>query len=164
MKEWGAAPDILTFGCLALCCTNLKEAKRLIGDLKNFGSRLNVEIMTTFMKSAAYNKSPREMAAYLAIVEREDLTPNSRMLEVLETFYQTYRGWIRTKEAGGYVPYPVVLELRADLPHWRAFAASYRDWLSRTQADLVTDPWDQYRISKDVERDRMKLEAATRKK
>jgi len=34
MKEWGVAPDILTFGCLALCCTNLKEAARLISDLK----------------------------------------------------------------------------------------------------------------------------------
>jgi hypothetical protein len=34
MREWGAAPDILTFGCLALCCTSYKEAARLMADLK----------------------------------------------------------------------------------------------------------------------------------
>jgi hypothetical protein len=120
-----------------------------------FGSRLNVEIMTTFMRSAAYNKSPREMAAYLAIVKAEGITPNSRMVDVVERFYQKYRSWILTKETGGHVPYPVVLEMRADLPNWRAFSASYRDWLGRTAVDDLAagSPWDQYKISKDVERE-----------
>ncbi len=116
--------------------------------------------MTTFMRNAAYNKSPREMAAYLAIVKAEGITPNSRMLNVVEGFYQKYRGWILTKETGGHVPYPVVLEMRADLPNWRAFAASYRDWLGRTAVDdLAADsPWDQYKISKDVEREKRTVE------
>jgi len=122
--------------------------------LQAFGSRLNVEIMTTFMRNAAHNKSPREMAAYIAIVEAEGITPNRRMVEVVERFYQKYRGWILTKETGGRVPYPVVQEMRADLPNWRAFAASYRDWLGRTGVeDLAAGPWDQYRISKDVEKE-----------
>ena len=164
MKEWAVTPDILTFGCLALCCTNLRAANQLMADLKAFGSRLNVEIMTALMQKAAHNTSPKEMAAYLAVVEREGLTPNSRMLAVLEKFYQTYRGWIRDKEAGGYVPYPVVLEMRADLRHWRTFAASYRDWLARTPADLTSDPWDQYKISKDLEREGKKRQLAGRRK
>jgi hypothetical protein len=41
MREWGAAPDILTFGCLALCCTSYKEAARLMADLKARGCQRN---------------------------------------------------------------------------------------------------------------------------
>jgi hypothetical protein len=41
MREWGAAPDILTFGCLALCCTSYKEAARLMADLKARGCLRN---------------------------------------------------------------------------------------------------------------------------
>jgi hypothetical protein len=119
--------------------------------------------MATLMQNAAYNKSPREMEAYLAVVEREGITPHRQMLELLERFYQTYRGWIRAKEGGGYVPYPVVLEMRNDLRHWRAFASRYRDWLSRTTADLIDDPWDQYKISKDVEREQEKLKKRKQK-
>jgi hypothetical protein len=42
MREWGAAPDILTFGCLALCCTSYKEAARLMADLKARGCLRNL--------------------------------------------------------------------------------------------------------------------------
>ena len=44
------SPDILTFGCLAMCCTSLKEGTSLLSDMQAFGAKPNSEIMTALIK------------------------------------------------------------------------------------------------------------------
>lgn len=149
IQEDGLEPDIITFGCLAMCCRTRKDSLQLVKDIRNLGSRLNNVILSTLIGNARVRHSPRDVLLFMKIGEQEELVPNDNILDNIEKFYQTYRALILKKEKGGFVPYEVVKEMRNDQKDWREFCKFYKEWLARQNIDYPEHPWEQFRISKD---------------
>ena len=150
MTENDLSPDIMTFGSLARCCKDPKAVKSFLEDFKNLGGRLNKEILTTLISNMCVTHKPGTVGKLLKICVSEQISPDKKMIETVEKFYQNYRTLLVQKEKGGYVPYPVVLEIKKyNLSNWDNFVSLYKQWLAKVKPDLNDDPVAQYRTIKD---------------
>jgi len=150
MTENNLSPDIMTFGSLARCCKDPKAVRSFLEDFKDLGGRLNKEILTTLISNMCTIHRPGTVGKLLNICLREQISPDKKMIETVEKFYQNYRNFLILKEKGGYVPYPVVLEIKKyNLSNWENFVSLYKQWLAIVKPDLNEDPVAQYRSIKD---------------
>jgi len=145
MTENNLSPDIMTFGSLARCCKDPKAVRSFLEDFKDLGGRLNKEILTTLISNMCTTHRPGTVGKLLNICLREQISPDKKMIETVEKFYQNYRNFLILKEKGGYVPYPVVLEIKKyNLSNWENFVSLYKQWLAIVKPDLNEDPVAQY--------------------
>jgi len=153
MTEYHLSPDIMTFGSLARCCKDPKSVKSFLDDFESLEGRLNKEILTTLITNMCIALKPATVEKLLKICLREQISPDKRLIETVEKFYQKYRGFLILKEKGGFVPYPVVLEIKkSNLSNWESFVSYYKQWLAKVKPDLNEDPMLQYKTIKDEQR------------
>jgi len=155
----GLTPDVQTFASLALCCQDRKSGLKLLSDLASFGAKPNSAIMGTLIKGAITRHSVTDVHMYLERIKNERVLVEAPILKMVEKFYQTYRNFIKTKESGGYVPYPVVLEMKQDYANWRKFTRYYKEWLNVIKFETATNELDQYKTISDVEKEKQELDA-----
>eukprot|EP00088_Acartia_fossae_P004339 TRINITY_DN11855_c0_g1_i6.p1 TRINITY_DN11855_c0_g1~~TRINITY_DN11855_c0_g1_i6.p1 ORF type:complete len:678 (-),score=114.46 TRINITY_DN11855_c0_g1_i6:148-2181(-) len=152
MNEHGVTPDILTFGCIALCCNTRKEGLDLLRSIHEFGARPNREIMSSLITGAMRKLHLANVILYLEIMENEGITADKRLIAKMENFNSTYRKLIWDKDHGRKVPYLVNQESKDNYTNWRKFEKKYKTWLEGVSFDDVEDPTLQYRTTRDIQR------------
>ncbi len=176
--EHGVAPDLITFGVLALCCHSKEDMTQLLSDLNQRGLRPNMAILATLVKNACVKMNPGLVEFALRKVERSGLRPNPTLLRNLERFHGEYRQHVLVlereqqakaaaetqtktlvKETGGSASdhVPAIVRWERDVRNfagWERFRQYCADWLSRADLDSEAEahPWKQYVNERDLQR------------
>ena len=148
LYKHGLTPDVQTFGVLAMCCKEPKECMQFLSELESLGATLNNEILGALVSSLAYAHDPRGVMNLMKAGERQGLKPSPRFIQIVEKFFQHYRGMIKQKERGTRLPWRVEREAKSGWQNWTEFSHYYKQWLMRTKPDLTTDPMAQYESKK----------------
>jgi len=148
MYKHGLTPDVQTFGVLAMCCREPNECMQFLSDLESLGATLNNEILGALVSSLSYTKDPRGVMKLMKTGERQGLRPSPRFIQIVEKFFQNYRGLIKKHERGERLPWRVEREAKSGWKNWTEFSHYYKEWLMRTKPDLTSDPMAQYESKK----------------
>ena len=148
LLKHGLTPDVQTFGVLAMCCREPHECIQFLSDLESLGASLNNEILGALVHSLARTKDPRGVMNLMKAGERHGLRPSPRFIQIVEKFFQHYRGMIKKHDRGERLPWRVEREAKAGWENWIEFSHYYKEWLMRTNPDLTTDPMAQYESKK----------------
>lgn len=154
--EDGHSPSVQTFGCLAMCCHSTKMIKQFLATMTRQNVRPNMIILTTLMKNASFRKNPHDMVVLLQKLDQHSLTPDVKLLKVVDQFFQTYRAEVLAIERGSDAAASsassaaVTEEVNNGLPNWKEFCAYYKEWLAETKVEQPQHPWRQYVTDKDI--------------
>ena len=168
ISEFDLAPDIATFGCLAMTCFNDKLMFNLLKDMNNSGIKPNVQIITALLKSACYRCSFKGVEVMLDIMTKRNIKPTIQTITTLEHFYQTCRKIIISLERGDTKEKlnhstMIVKVLKDDLSKgsilWSRHLTIYTKWLEKTEIAYPSHPWKQFLTSKDIEKSKIGPEA-----
>jgi len=153
MHKHNISPDILTFGNLALTCKDWKSVKQFVDSLEEIGTRMNLEILTALVGNMAVNLNPWAVERLLRLGENHQLKPDKKMVQVVEKFYQKYRGHLLNQERGrGHVPSPVLIEVtKKGCKNWASFVEFYKRWLRESSVDFNEDILVQYETENKLE-------------
>ncbi|XP_037948799.1 pentatricopeptide repeat-containing protein 1, mitochondrial-like, partial [Teleopsis dalmanni] len=81
-------PDIVTYGVLALGCTNEEAARELIQQMHNNGIKMNVEILGAMLRQGCATKNFSYVMDIMQISLDENIKPNEIFLRHLHNFYK----------------------------------------------------------------------------
>lgn len=164
ISEFDLAPDIATFGCLAMTCSNDKLMFNLLKDMNISGIKPNVQIITALLKSACYRCSFKGVEVMLDIMTKRNIKPTIQTITTLEHFYQTCRKIIISLDRGDINEKlnhstMIVKVLKDDLSKgsslWSRHLTMYTSWLEKTEIDYPSHPWKQFLTSKDIEKSKI---------
>ena len=168
ISEFDLAPDIATFGCLAMTCSNDKLMFNLLKDMNTSGIKPNVQIITALLKSACHRCSFKGVEVMLDIMTKRNIKPTIQTIITLEHFYQTCRKIIILLDRGDSKEKldhssTIVKVLKDDLSKgsssWSRHLTLYTKWLEKTEIDYPSHPWKQFLTSKDIEKSKIGPEA-----
>ena len=163
MGEFDLAPDIATYGCLAVACTNDRMSKKLLQDMHASRLRPNVQIITSLIRNAAYRFSLSEVLRLLHQMSINQIQPDIKTLKTLERFYHKYQDLHVRIEKYGYSENAfkykklrlnagaVYEDLRHGSPAWKNYIKNYKIWLQKTEVECPSHPWKQFLTSRDIE-------------
>ena len=166
--EFDLAPDIATFGCLAMTCSNDKLMFNLLKDMNSSGIKPNVQIITALLRSASKRCSFKSVEVMLDIMTKRNIKPTIQTITTLENFYQTCRKIIISLDRGDTKEkldhsLVIVKVLKDDLSKgsssWSRYLTTYTKWLEKTEIDYPSHPWKQFLTSKDIEKSKTGTEA-----
>ncbi|KAG7205378.1 hypothetical protein KM043_007374 [Ampulex compressa] len=80
------APDIITFGVLALSCVKRKQALEVIEGMEAIGYKPNTIIMGTFIKKACVRKNFDYALHMMKYMSKNHIKPTERTLNTLDQF------------------------------------------------------------------------------
>ena len=169
INEFDLAPDIATFGCLALTCNNNLLSTQLLNDLKETGIKPNIEILTALLGNACHRCAFLHIEMLLNTMSKLKVKPNLLTTETLEKFYHKCQNLVillekdnvgeieKLKSTGKWKSqdhWRVKIlqdDLKADSVKWRRYVNQYKIWLQKTEIDYPNHPWKQFLTSKDLE-------------
>ena len=162
IKNFDLAPDIATFGCLAMTCRNDVSSKRLLKDMHTSGIRPNIQIITALLSNACYRCSFEHIEMLLSLLTANGVVPNIKTIQILERFYFTCRELIVSLEKYGVdgtdhlrsmKRHVTILheDIESGNPGWKRYIEVYRAWLEKSQIEYPTHPWKQFLTFKDLE-------------
>ena len=143
MVEAGLNPDIVTFGCLALCCDKQSKINQMLQDMKTYEVVPNCQIMTSLIFNC---KSPRIMLRILKITSNLNVEVDEKMMQQIEKFRVKYQAKVRQFEVKGSSPNGGKVDLEA----WTEFCDYYSNWLRKTEVSITKDPWLQFKTKRDL--------------
>ena len=162
MNDFDVAPDIATFGCLAMTCNSDKLSLKLLKDMNTNGIKPNVQIVTALLNNACRRYSFSNVHILLNVMSRENIHPTKQTIATLEHFYAKCREMIVTIDKSkdsdtkglneSFFGYKI---LKEDIDNgsklWRKHVIVYTKWLERTEIEYPSHPWKQFLTSKDIE-------------
>ena len=163
MAEYRVAPDILTYGGLAMCTRESgRHIYNFLADLKRLGVALNVEIASQLVGNAVHLMNGNAVAAVLKMCKEQNVKPNRRMLKKLDGFNEKIRDQVLLleKTSGETVESllkrrkihtSVVNDMKKGFPAYRNFRETYLNWLRE-------HPWRQFLSERDLERSKKNVE------
>ncbi|KAG8183529.1 hypothetical protein JTE90_003877 [Oedothorax gibbosus] len=143
INKWSLTPDIITYGSLALGCTNFQKAKVFISDMRKLGLCPNTIIVGSLLSGACTALDFDYMENVLELMEEEGIKPNDRMLQRLETTVKTIRKNIYDMEHGRTVP--SIYEKEGFAERYKEFCQTYEQWLKNIKYDKEEHVWEQYK-------------------
>lgn len=143
IQERALKPDVVTFGVLALGCTNQKEAKELLQCMEDMKCRPNVEIMGALLKQGHYQKDWFYVLNMLKVMKEQQIKPNIMILKNIEFAIDKARK-IELKVERGMEIHSRFKEDRYK-DSFRKFMYFYKDWLKEMDLDYCDDPFIGYR-------------------
>ena len=161
INDFDLAPDIATFGCLAMTCNSDKTTFKLLKDMHEYGIKPNVQIVTALLRSACKRYSFQNIEVLLSILSRENIKPTIKTITTLEHYYQKCRGLIVQLDSKKELAkvdenFIGVKVLKNDTNNgsklWRRHVTIYSTWLKKTEIDYPSHPWKQFLTSKDLEK------------
>ena len=151
-----AAPDIVTYGVLALCARTPPQIRSLVDDIRRSGIGINNEIATALIRNAYFSSSPNVAAFIIDVCDNEQLKPNERLLLALEKFNVDFRAKVLRAEKGETekLHKNITQDMNEGFPRWRRFRSTYEQWLKKAQVDEQESehPWKQFITPHDVKR------------
>lgn len=161
INDFDLAPDIATFGCLAMTCNSDKTTFKLLKDMHEYGIKPNVQIITALLRTACKRYSFKNIEVLLSILSRENIKPTIKTITTLEHYYQKCRGLIVQLDSKKELAkvdenFIGVKVLKNDINNgsnlWRRHVTIYSTWLKKTEIDYPSHPWKQFLTSKDLEK------------
>ncbi|KAK7862344.1 hypothetical protein R5R35_011572 [Gryllus longicercus] len=127
MQEEKLLPDIVTFGVLALSCTNVQEARDLIRNMKQAGYRLNQEILGAMLKQGCLRHDFKYVLKMLYLTKEEDIKPSPLFMDNIERLISSSRDILRKMRNGEDIPH--VLQKKPFKQEFTIFMNKYENWL-----------------------------------
>ena len=149
-EELELTPNIMTYGALARCCKDPATVMNFVKDFNILGLKLYTEIMDTLISSMAVKRQVETVEKLLKICVQHNVKVNTKLLNTVERFYQTYRKFVRDYEMGDKVPPNVYRDAMNEWKWWISFVDYYKVWLVQVKPDLSSNNLDQYKTIKDV--------------
>ncbi|KAL9912201.1 pentatricopeptide repeat-containing protein 1, mitochondrial [Glossina fuscipes fuscipes] len=104
IKTAGLKPDIVTYGVLALGCTNEETSRELLRQMNDNEIRMNIEILGAMLRQGCEHNSFPYVCEIMQISLDENVKPNPLFLRHLDNFYikcaraiDARRPWTKTK-------------------------------------------------------------------
>lgn len=143
--EEGIFLNLRTFGCLAMGCTTLPKAKRLLQSIDEAGLEPNIEIFGLFAYKSALDFEYKE--ALLGMLKKRNLYPNVIFLQHLERSIQSARKKILKMERNEIVDdYFKSEKFKSSFEN---FMMIYSKWLKSIGFDKPEHPWKDFRHPKE---------------
>ncbi|KAK9502591.1 hypothetical protein O3M35_011337 [Rhynocoris fuscipes] len=145
IREEQFTPNIVTFGVLALGCTNFKSTKTLLSDLKSFGLRLNVEILGTLLNSACRNWDFKTINFLVKLLIKTKIKPNLKFIQHLDNLNEEISKHIQIKNEGR-----TAYNNKLDFSNIDNELEDFKQLITHVKSLEVEDaskfhPWDQFR-------------------
>ncbi|GAB1604711.1 pentatricopeptide repeat-containing protein 1, mitochondrial-like, partial [Argonauta hians] len=137
-------PNLRTFGCSAMGCTNLKEAKLLLHSIDEAGMEPNIEIFSLLL-SKSYMDFKYKMEL-LGMMPKWDLKPNTKFLQHIENHISTARKKILQMEQKNEVN--SYFQKDYFKKSFKAFMQFYSKWLQSVGFDKPEHPWSDFQHPK----------------
>ncbi|XP_065210063.1 pentatricopeptide repeat-containing protein 1, mitochondrial [Planococcus citri] len=135
-------PDIVTFGVLALCCRTAAEAKLLIHDMKQFGYRLNVEIIGGMLKQACYTYNYEYLKFLLKLMLKLEIQPNEKVMQNLKILMSSASKHFNVKENRKKIRND---DNPANFERYQMFKDYYKQWRNEVTVYKPPHPYKQFR-------------------
>lgn len=139
LHKYNLKVNLVTYGVLALNCTQRSQGKRLIEDMKEAEIQPSIEIMGALVKSAIIAKDFRYLIDMMNAVKEFGIKPDSKLLEDLEKARKLAHKIQMDESKGEYVN-------KEQLKWCRIFCLQYKPWLCSTEFEQPEHPWNQYRV------------------
>lgn len=139
LHKYNLKVNLVTYGVLALNCTQRSLGKRLIEDMKEAEIQPSIEIMGALVKSAIIAKDFRYLIDMMNAVKEFGIKPDSKLLEDLEKARKLAHKIQMDESKGEYVN-------KEQLKWCRIFCLQYKPWLCSTEFEQPEHPWNQYRV------------------
>lgn len=90
-------PNVITFGVLALGCTQLKDGMELLEQMDNIGYEINTTILGTLIHRAAYHKDFRYLKFVMNYMLKYEIKPSTFILDTLKKFERLILEYLKKK-------------------------------------------------------------------
>ncbi|XP_032663276.1 pentatricopeptide repeat-containing protein 1, mitochondrial isoform X2 [Odontomachus brunneus] len=80
------APNVMTFGVLALGCQEYNDAREFLAGIEAFGYKPNVVIMGTLIRTACFNKNLGYVLFMMEYMKENRIKPNTKIIQMLVEF------------------------------------------------------------------------------
>lgn len=97
IKTARLTPDIVTYGVLALSCTNIEEAKILLQEMNDKGIRPNIQIIGAMLRQGCALKNFNYIEEMLNVILCEQMKPSERLLDNIKNFENECKEFINSK-------------------------------------------------------------------
>lgn len=140
MQERHLPVDIVTFGVLALACTNRHESMQLLTDMKDCGFSPNLEIFGVLVDKACKRQDCSFVVFLLQEMESKGVKPDPKLLQVLEKFKNICHNHLINHERQGTT--------RENVTHMQRgfdeFKLFYKTWLKRVKVEVPRREEEQF--------------------
>jgi len=162
--EYAVAPDIVTFGVLALCVRSRRASDTLLKDLDARGHRANEQILNTLVRAAERHRDAAWAADLVGAISRHMGRATPKLLTYLENFRRRYAKEVRLVERAkekvkldkdnqeNFQAHPaIVIEVdQHNLANWSHFLSVYENFLKSSEVEPQVHPWRQFLTEKDM--------------
>ena len=167
INDYELIPNIMTYGCLSMCCKSPKEILEILQDLEKLDIQPNIQIMGTLVRNSfQILKNPRLVLTLLKKMKEYGIEADEKMVIDLEKYSEKYRQLIVDFESGSgnKVPKIIQKEVKLGLPNWKAFCQYYEKWLKNSNIVLPESEWNQYKTKLDKPKQNHKYSKSSRRK
>ncbi|KAJ8924852.1 hypothetical protein NQ315_001007 [Exocentrus adspersus] len=136
MAEREYRPNLVTYGVLALTCTNKAEALDLLNEMQAKSYRLSIEILGAMLCQACYHLSFNYVLELMEICVREKINPSKKFMSTLEEFIKKKcRRLLNSNEL-----------TKSQEIGFKNLKARYKTWIQEVEVDDAENahPWQQF--------------------
>ncbi|XP_046365012.2 pentatricopeptide repeat-containing protein 1, mitochondrial-like [Haliotis rufescens] len=141
MMASGLQPDMMTFGTLAMTCRFQKDGMQFLKDMEHYGLSPNIEVLGTLAYASRLDFGYK--LAILREVEKRDLSPNDKFVEVVERSIAQAKRRIVQVEKG--LTTDNFLSSQYFQTTFMKFLDYYETWLRKTRPHQEPHPWNEFR-------------------
>ncbi|XP_067671825.1 pentatricopeptide repeat-containing protein 1, mitochondrial-like [Haliotis asinina] len=145
MRASGFQPDMMTFGTLAMTCRRQRDGMQFLKDMEHYGMAPNIEVLGTLAYASHLDFGYK--FAILREVEKYDLSPNDKFLEVVERSIAEAKRRIVQAEKG--LATDNFLTSQNFQKTFMKFLDYYETWLKKTKPKQEPHPWTNFRKTVD---------------
>ncbi|KAF8774858.1 pentatricopeptide repeat-containing protein 1, mitochondrial-like [Argiope bruennichi] len=145
INKWSLSPDLITFGVLAVGCTNHQKATIFVNDMRKLGYTPNIAIAGALLRNACEIADFRFIEDTLKLLEESELYPDEKILKTVEDCLDNARKNIIDMEHGKNVSY--IYKKEGFQKNYKEFCKLYEDWLKDKKLERPEHVWDQFRTN-----------------
>ncbi|XP_076685059.1 pentatricopeptide repeat-containing protein 1, mitochondrial [Andrena cerasifolii] len=124
-------PNVITFGVLALGCTQLNDGMELLEQMNNIGYEVNTTILGTLIHRAAYHKDFRYLKFLMDYMLESEIKPSTFILDTLTKFERLILALLKKKTRYNRKE---LRTLEKDYNHFKLF---YDEWNEKVQREDI---------------------------
>lgn len=148
MSEYKLSPDLITFGCLALCCYDAHSTRNLLQSMDDAGCIPNATIMTSLLRNCLKLNNYFFAVDLLLEMQQRKIEPEAIIVKHLEKARREARKTLLQLEETSRLRKLTQLE-KKNQDGSRLFLMEWKNYLvSSSTSDLHDHPWAQYNRTK----------------
>ena len=124
-------PNVITFGVLALGCSQLNDGMELLEQMDNIGYEINTKILGTLIHRAAYHKDFRYLKFVMNYMLKYEIKPSTFILDTLKKFERLILELLKKKTRYNRKE---LRTLEKDYNHFKLF---YDEWNEKVQRENI---------------------------